>query len=477
VNVTATAAVGLRDRVTSRARALPLEVVVAVLIFAAFCALVLVKSPQTLEPDDSAYRASIVALTHGHMVLTNAQYSALNRELAASGGQGIMQWHQLASGKWISEKNPGYPFFAMVFYLLGVLRVTPLFWGAIACLALFAGARRWLGRGGGVWAVALYCSSGAALVFAWRATMPTFTDASLIAAGAGGLLWAMLARDAAGRRRLVAGLLAMLAFAGAVFIRYTNVVELAVAIAAVLAARRAARLPWRTVAVWLGAVAVFAAALLAFNQLVYGGATATGYSAGEITFSPSAILPNLQHMPAHLLGSMPMLVLAVAALGWIVVRLARKGWTTDAAASSAARRDVLVAAALAAGWVAMWALYSAYTWTEQMGGQGASQTVHVIRFYVPVIGLIALLGAWLLSRLPKWLPPAVLATVVVLGVLSFQTMATQGIGMGAGQGGGPGGQGAPPDMRSAPGGSGGQQPPTGQPPSGQPPSGQPPSVG
>ncbi|HZX97922.1 MAG TPA: hypothetical protein VFE92_00265 [Dermatophilaceae bacterium] len=49
--------------------------------------------------------------------------------------------------------------------------------------------------------VILFCSSGAALVFAWRATMPTFTDASLIAAGAGALLWTMLATERTVRLR------------------------------------------------------------------------------------------------------------------------------------------------------------------------------------------------------------------------------------------------------------------------------------
>jgi len=42
-------------------------------------------------------------------------------------------------------------------------------------------------------AVGLYCSSGAAILFAWRDYMPTFTEASLIAAGTGALLWVVLA--------------------------------------------------------------------------------------------------------------------------------------------------------------------------------------------------------------------------------------------------------------------------------------------
>ena len=433
---------------------MPVEIVVCLIVFAAFCVAVLTRTAQMLEPDDFAYRASIVALAHGHILLTNAQYIALNQQLAASGGQGILQWHHLATGMWVSEKNPGYPFFAVVFSMLGLLRVTPLFWGALACVGLFVGARRWLGRWAGVWAVVLYCSSGAALVFAWRATMPSFTDASLIAAGAGCLLWMMVATDALERRRLLVGLLGFLAIDGAVFIRYTNVVELIVAAAVVVVARRAARLSWRIVAVWLGSIALFAAGVLLFNKLVYGAATATGYSAGEITFSTSALLPNLEHMPSQLLRAMPMLLLGLAAAVWIVVRLLRGRGTSDLDARSRARRDALVAATLAVGWLALWALYATYTWTAQMSGQGASQTVHVIRFYVPVIGLIVLLGAWLLAHLPRRLPPAALAAVVVLGVLSFQSMAGQGMGggFGGGSGGAPGGSGAPGLQQAPPGG-------------------------
>ena len=45
--------------------------------------------------------------------------------------------------------------------------------------------------------------------------------------------------------------------------------------------------------------------------------------------------------------------------------------------------------------------------------------IHVIRFSVPVIGLIALLAAYTLSRLPRWwLSAAVVVVLVVLAYLS-----------------------------------------------------------
>jgi hypothetical protein len=135
---------------------------------------------------------------------------------------------------------------------------------------LFFGARRWLGRPCGAVAVGLYCSSGAALLFAWRDYMPTFTDASLIAAGTGALLWAVLAADAASRRRTWAGLAGFVALEAATFVRYTDIVVLGCAVAAILATGGPARgrLPRGARWWWLGSVlACGAGGLLSIGNL------------------------------------------------------------------------------------------------------------------------------------------------------------------------------------------------------------------
>jgi len=410
------------------------EIAVAFAAVATLCVAVLTRSAQLLEPDDFAYRASIVALTHGHLTLSNAQYQALATQLGS-----IMQWVHLPNGSWISEKNPGYPFFAAPFQLLGILRVAPLFYGTLGALGLYAGGRRWLGRWGGTWAVVLYCASGAALVFAWRATMPTFTDASLIAAGTGSLLWTMLATDATARRRILVGLLGFLALESAVSIRYTNVIVLLVAIVAVTLARRAAALPLRALAWWLGSVGLLVALVAAFDLHYYGGVLETGYASGEITFSLSAVWPNLQHMPYHLVRSMPFLLLGLAAVGWIAVRAARSFRSgLEVSDRPARRRDAAVGAALAACWLGIFGLYAAYTWTV---GQSANHglTIHVVRFYLPALAAVALLGAWLLSRLPFTLTLAGLATLVCLAAFTYPGLANGGMG----GPGGPGGAGRP----------------------------------
>jgi hypothetical protein len=411
-----------------------IEVGLAVAAFAVLCLVILTTATFMPEPDDYAYQGSIVAMTEGHFLsLSTAQADALAAQL----GQGrfgggaltpppIAQWVRLRDGRWISEKDPGYPFLAAPFQALGIIRWAQLFYGALACVGLFAGARRWLGRFGGLAAVGLYCSSGAAMLWGWRDYMPTFTDASLIAAGTGSLLWAALTVEARSRWRTIAGLAGFVALEAAVFTRYSDIVVLGCTVVAVVAAARAraVRVPPAALGWWLGSVVVFGAGVAIFDDLVYGGPLRSGYRPGEITFSLSAVLPNSRYMPAHLMQAMPMLVLGLVALAWIIGRWARLRRTW---AAVTARRDLAVALALAASWFAMWGLYAAYTWTSAPG----ASTLQVARFYVPALGAISLLGAWLVTRLPgresrpglaALACTGVVAAMFGLGVTSFHGM-------------------------------------------------------
>lgn len=432
----------------------------AVAAFATLCVLVLTKATAMLEPDDYAYLASIVGLSHGEILLTTAQYHALSH-LLGDGGQSIPQWVHLADGRWISQKNPGYQFLAVPFYLVGGsvgLRMAPLFYGALACGALFLGARRWLGRWGGSAAVLLYCTSGAALTFAWRPTMETFTDASLVAAGAGLLLWAMLAVDSPARRRLVAGVAAFVALGLATVTRYTDVLEMGVAVLIVVAFARRAQLRRTTMAAWLGVVAGFGVLVVCFDTVVYGGPFATGYTSGLITFSPSAILPNLAHLPLDLVEVMPMALVGVAAVVWIAVRVLAAKWKPAAThlwTLPERYQDAAVGGALALGWAAIWVLYLAYNWTVNQ--RVGSDPLHVVRFYLPTLGLIALLGAWAMVRFPVAVWVGVGSALLGFGIASFHVMSAAG-GPGGGPGGGLGGGGLGGGLGSRDGARGGLLP-------------------
>jgi hypothetical protein len=415
----------LPSRAGTGRRQLWVEAALAVVAFAVMCIAVLSVAAQTAEPDDGAYRASIVAITEGHfLTLSTAQAEALAAKVGDNPAAPPNQWIQLANGRFISEKDPGYPFLAAPFQQLGLIRWAPLFFGALACLGLFLGARRWLGNFGGAAAVGLYCSSGAALAFSWRDYMPTFADASLVAAGSGILLWTLLATEANPRRRTWAGLVGFIVLELATFVRYTNIVILGCAVVAVIAAWRmgAGRLGLRTLGAWLLSVVAFCVGLALFDGLVYGGPLKTGYRPGEITFALSAVGPNIRLMPGHLIEAMPMLVLGLIALAWIIVRrLTLRGSGRQGRAD--ARRDLAIGVALAGSWFAIWALYSAYTWTTDP----TDVTVQDVRFYLPAIGAISLLGAWLVTMLPgrRWrvgITSAVVAVMFGIGVSSFHAM-------------------------------------------------------
>jgi hypothetical protein len=418
---------GARAGIPARTRPDWVELVFCLVAFAVLCVFALSTAPQLLEPDDYDYQASIIALSHGHLTPSSSQYHAVLTQMEpldrGSVPSGPLQWHQEKDGNWISEKNPGYPFLAVPFYELGIIRLAPLFYGLLACLGLFFGARQWLRRRfAGVAAVALYCSSGAAALFAWRDYMPTFTEASLLAAGSGAIMWAVLAAEARPRRRSAVGLLGFLALEAAVFTRYTDILVLGVAILAVIAAGRweAARLPATALWWWLGSAVVFAAGLAAFNGLVYGSPASTGYAPGEITFSLSAVWPNLQLLPRYLVEDMPMLILALAGCAWITARYLRSRRSADA------RRDLAVGATLALSWLSIWGLYLTYTWTA-VGHPLLAAGVEGIRFYVPALGAMALLGAWVLVRLPRWLMLTVVVALYGIGYPSFAEMTTLGL--------------------------------------------------
>jgi hypothetical protein len=122
---------------------------------------------------------------------------------------------------------------------------------------------------------------------------------------------------------------------------------------------------------------------------------------------------------------MPMLVLGLAGLAWIIARglpLSR--------ADAAARRDLWAGLAVAASWLAVWGLYCAYYWTNDP----SEDTLQTVRFYVPAMGAISLLGAWLVTRVPgpAWLAALTAAAVVTamfgLGAWSFHVMVASRLG-------------------------------------------------
>ena len=437
-----------------RVRRAHAETFAALAAFAVLCVLVLSVASRLVEPDDYAYRASIVAITQGHfLTLSTAQVDRLAVQLPAPvaarwrltladrtgrarpvGAARLRPGCHPAVGaaprRAVDQREGsrlpvpgravpggrGHPAGAAV--LRGAGLPGPVLRGPA-----LAGPLRRGGRRGAV----LLLGCGAAVCLA--RLHATFTDASLIAAGTGALLWAVLAADATARRRTWVGLAGFTALKVAVFVRYTDIVVLGCAVVAVAAAAKLRAVPAAALGWWLGSVAVSGAAVALFDDLVYGGPLRSGYRPGEISFSLRAVLPNLRYMPAHLIQAMPMLVLGLAALAWIAGRRVRLRSAGEERAAPA-RRDLAVGLALAASWFSVWGLYAAYSWTAVP----FVSTLQSARFYVPAIGAISLLGSWLVTRLPRRASlaavtsAAVAAAIFGLGAWSFTVMRESPIG-------------------------------------------------
>jgi hypothetical protein len=399
----------LNDAVSRRRGSWPLAIALASVVFA--CAVALVPHYKLRQPDPYAYRASIAALLDGRVALDAAQYQQLSAELSKAddgwdSGIGIVQWTRTPAGDFVSEKNPGYPFLVAPFGALGLTRLAPILFFLIGCAGLWMAGRRWLGAWGGVFAVALFCSSGTLVTMLHEAYMPTATEASLVAAGAGLVLWALL-DERGGRRAVLAGTVGFLLAGVAVTVRYTAVVVLGVlVVAAVLwVARRASPVRARWLALWGGVGALGPALALVYDWLVFGSPLRTGYTRG-VSFSAGAMLRNLRTVPVPLLIGMPVAVLAAAGVAWALVAARRPG-------SPARRRDLPVVGFLGAWWLAVWLTYLAYDWTTVVRLSVSFPLTS--RFYLPALGALALLGALAVARAPRRVGVPLVAALLFVG--------------------------------------------------------------
>jgi len=429
------------EQTRSPLTAILLPLIVACFFFLSFVALVFFYPEKLIEPDAYAYRASIEVLKEGELSLNQNDYDSLSLRLQNSElGGGIMQWHRSDDGQWVSEKNPGYPFLAVPFDAVGARRLAPLFYGLLACVGMWFGGRRWLGEWGGTFAIGVYCSTPLAIVMAWRSTMPSFTDASLIALGLGLVIWTVFSIEKPATHRIVIGAFAFFSLSLATLVRYTNIVALIIAFVVVLVAACSTRwkLPRTALWWWIAAALPPLLAALAYNATVFDGPFSTGYNASTVQFSLRAIPENLRVMPKNLWQAMPVFVLGIVALvGLAITQLTarERGTVTE----PSRQQDRWAGWLLGCTWTGLWLLYSAYEWTTTIAGtqqgvprglvpgpsmSGPQPVYSTVRFYLPALGAIALLVAWLFTRLPRAIGILALIALLVLGGREFTQTAT-----------------------------------------------------
>lgn len=157
---------------------------------------------------------------------------------------------------------------------------------------------------------------------------------------------------------------------------------------------------------------------------------------------------------------MPTWLPAAAAVITIAVRRLRERHDSPRSPEDV---DARIGAVQTAGWLGLCALHLCHTGTvgQLPGGPvDNSITVHVIRFYLPAMGLIAMLAAWLISRFVRPVLMRAIGVLAVAALFSFQSMATSnGLGGSGRIDGGSGGTGEPPSGATG-AGPGGPPPPS-----------------
>ena len=394
------------------------EALATITAWALFCVTLMSKVPLLFEPDDYAYRASIVALKNGLITLSQAQYVQLNSSLKGNGLVGIYQWIHLPNGMWISQKNPGFPFLAEPFYAIGNLRLLPAFYSLVAIAGIFLGARKWLGPGGGFVASVCFLFTGASLTFGYRITMPTFTEACLIAAALGVLLWSCSLTPKPTLKSWSSSI-AFFLLGCAVFSRYTNFVIYLGVLIVLLAYRKKFGFGADAVYKWLSVTAFLVIGILCFNKHFYGGWFKTGYSGLHLYTSLANYPKNLSQLPPLLVEAMPLMLIAI----WAGAQIAHRTKKQLVAPIENVDGDKRIGILLVLSVVLPWALYLGYNWTAAK--LDSSSAIHVIRFYVPALGPLAFLAAWKLMRLTlKW-RVLLIALLVASSFWSFQSLTKQ----------------------------------------------------
>ncbi|MEZ5135536.1 MAG: FxsA family protein [Acidimicrobiales bacterium] len=77
--------------------------------------------------------------------------------------------------------------------------------------------------------------------------------------------------------------------------------------------------------------------------------------------------------------------------------------------------DGAVLALLGAWWLSVWGLYAMFGWTVTNVPAGSHPMISS-RFYLPAVGAVGLLAAWLLVRLPAWVGVVAIAALLVVSV-------------------------------------------------------------
>ncbi len=412
--------------------------------FIAAAALILATPLQMPDPDDWAYYHGAKNFSAGDFTVSN--YAQAEQALETmQQGNSLLQYLPLEYNKWVLEKAPGYVFYLVPFWKMGLPR-----WGNVVLalgmvIVTFILLKRLRGERAAMIGSLLILFTPIALVMLNRAYMDTYASLAMLVIGGGLYLYYHLERE-----RLTAvkgGILLFLAFffiGWSVIARYTNLL-IAIILALHLVVMRC--IAWRRgqktgfgaeiIPLALG-IGLPLAAILLYNYYVFASPLVYGYAVSPypINFAvqyigqvdaagesiPWQILRyNLEGYGRNLFIGFPLLFIGLP--GFLLVlyykcaAFFRRGRAEGRWSSLNSELPWNILLVLIGWFAAVFLLYLGYEWTAglKMGGG----FVLLNRFLLPGLFPIVVIAALVIDRFPLGVLAPVVAALVVWGALLY----------------------------------------------------------
>ena len=390
-----------------------------------------------------AYYYAVKNFSQGKLIISDRELMSDAYDAMQQGGI-LMQYVKVGDNRWAVEKAPGYIFYMVPFYKLGIPR-----WGNIVLAAgmiavLYLLLKRIRDELAACLGSLLILFTPMALIMANRAYMDTYASLAFAAMGGGLYFYYLLQKDA--WRSIKQGVVIFFAFlliGWSVVVRESNLLIAIVLALHYLVMRfrslRNQEKAWLRIelpAVVLGA-GLTAAVMLIYNNIVFGAPLSYGYQyslfpvkfafqylgqtdAAGHSIPLDIIMNNVKVLPLPLLEGFPVLVLFIPTIifltAWKIIYGKKPSIGRWAGLEREISRGTLVT--MAGIFLSVFALYYMYEFTATSLKEGAT-FFRYSRYYLPGLFPMAVICAPVLARLPKAFIIPIMSLIVTTGIVFY----------------------------------------------------------
>ena len=399
---------------------------------------------QMPDPDDWAYYNGVRNFSDGRLTVNNLAEYEQARDTMRQGGT-LLQYLPLDNNKWALEKAPGYVFYLVLFYEIGIPRFGNILLSLGMVIVTFVLLKRLQNERVAMIGSLLTLFTPIAMVMLNRAYMETYSCLAFMVIGGGMYLYYHLERQ---RLSVVKGgillFFAFLFIGWSVITRYTNlpiavILALHLVITRFVSRRRGEKVGFVTeiLPVALG-IGLPMAAILLYNNYVFGSPLNYGYAVspypikfafqylGQVDpFGESIPLQivrnNAGAFVRNLFIGFPLLVIGIPGFVMVLYYKCAAFFKKDrpegkwSSLRSELPWDILL---VLIGWfIPIFLLYLCYEWTAGLKEGGGFVIFN--RFLVPGLLPVVIICALIMDRIPLKVMAPVLLILIIFGSLLY----------------------------------------------------------